>query len=151
MVTLGSDLNPTLDVLYHLIMPATILGLANMASLMRFARTSLLEVLGLEYMTTARAKGLQDRVVIITHAFRNALLPLITVLGLRLPGLFGGSVIIETIFAWPGIGQLAISAINERDYPQIMGLLLISAILVLVTNLLTDIVYAYADPRIRYD
>jgi peptide/nickel transport system permease protein len=151
MITLGSDLNPTLDTLYHLILPALILGLANMASLMRFARTSLLEVLGMEYITTARAKGLRDRAVVAGHAFRNALLPLITVLGLRLPGLFGGSVIIETIFAWPGIGQLAISAINERDYPQIMGLLLISAILVLLANLITDIVYAYADPRIRYN
>ncbi len=151
MVKLGSDLHPTIDMLYHLIMPATILGLANMASLMRFARTSLMEVLGMEYITTARAKGLREQAIVMGHAFRNALLPLITVLGLRLPGLFGGSVIIETIFAWPGIGQLAISAINERDYPQIMGLLLISAILVLVANLITDIIYAYADPRIRYD
>jgi peptide/nickel transport system permease protein len=151
MITLGSDLHPTVDMLYHLIMPATILGLSSTAGLMRFARTSLLEVLGMEYITTARSKGLKDRVVVIRHAFRNALLPLITVLGLRLPGLFGGSVIIETIFAWPGIGQLAISAINERDYPQIMGLLLISAVLVLLANLITDIIYAFADPRIRYD
>lgn len=151
MITLGGDLHPTLDMVYHLIMPAFILGLSSAASLMRFARTSLLEVLGTEYITTARAKGLRERAVIYGHAFRNALLPLITVLGLRLPGLFGGSVIIETIFAWPGIGQLAITAINERDYPQIMGLLLITAVLVLLANLITDIVYAYADPRIRYE
>lgn len=151
MVSLRTQLPYTVDLLYHLILPATILGLSSTASLMRFARTSLLEVVGMDYIITARAKGLKERVIVTGHALRNALIPLITVLGLRLPGLFGGSVIIESIFNWPGIGQLAIESITDRDYPQIMGLLLISAVLILAANLLTDILYAYADPRIRYE
>ena len=150
MISLRSELPRYLDVLYHLILPATILGMANMASLMRFARTSLLEIVSMDYITTARSKGLREGAVLFVHAFRNALIPLITVLGLRLPGLFGGSVIIESVFSWPGIGQLAISSITDRDYPQIMGLLLITAVLILLANLLTDVLYAYADPRIRY-
>lgn len=151
MVSLRTELPKVIDILYHLILPATVLGLASIGSLMRFARTSLLEVVGMDYITTARAKGLRERVIVSGHALRNALIPLITVLGLRIPGLFGGSVIIETVFSWPGIGQLAIESITDRDYPQIMGLLLISAVLILLANLLTDILYAYADPRIRYD
>ncbi len=150
MISLRSNLPRAVDTAYHLILPATVLGFASMASLMRFARTSLLEVLDQDYITTARSKGLQQRRVLSTHALRNALIPLITVLGLRLPGLFGGSVIIETIFSWPGIGQLAIESITDRDYPQIMSLLLITAVLVLLANLLTDMIYAYVDPRIRY-
>lgn len=150
MVSLRSDLPEWLDILRHLILPATILALATTGSLIRYARTSLLEVKGMDYITTARSKGLRERKVLFTHAFRNALIPLITVIGLRLPALFGGSVIIETVFSWPGIGQLAIESITDRDYPQIMGLLLITAVLVLVANLITDIIYAYADPRIRY-
>lgn len=150
MVSLRSGLPKIVDTLYHLALPAAVLGLANTASLVRFARTSLLEVLSMDYITTARAKGLRERAVLSVHALRNALIPLITVLGLRLPGLFGGSVIIETVFGWPGIGQLAINSITDRDYPQIMGLLLISAVLVLLANLVTDVLYAYVDPRIRY-
>jgi peptide/nickel transport system permease protein len=110
----------------------------------------MLEVLKQEYIMTARAKGLAEIRVLRRHALRNALIPLITILSLRLPGLFGGSVIIETVFSWPGIGQLAIQSITDRDYPQIMGLLLITGILVLAANLLADILYAFADPRIRY-
>ena len=150
MISLRTELPYTIDLLHHLLLPATVLGFASMASLMRFARTSLLEVLDQDYVTTARAKGLQQRRILTVHALRNALIPLITVLGLRLPGLFGGSVIIETVFSWPGIGKLAIDSITDRDYPQIMSLLLITAVLVLLANLITDIVYAYADPRIRY-
>ncbi len=150
MISLRTELPYTIDLLHHLLLPATVLGFASMASLMRFARTSLLEVLDQDYVTTARAKGLQQRRILSAHALRNALIPLITVLGLRLPGLFGGSVIIETVFSWPGIGKLAIDSITDRDYPQIMSLLLITAVLVLLANLITDIVYAYADPRIRY-
>lgn len=150
MMSLQSDLPRTLDIIHHLILPATILGFSSTAALMRFARTSLLEVLKQEYIITARAKGLAELRVLRRHALRNALIPLITILSLRLPGLFGGSVIIETIFSWPGIGQLAIQSITDRDYPQIMGLLLISGILVLAANLLADILYAFADPRIRY-
>jgi peptide/nickel transport system permease protein len=150
MVSLQSDLPQAVDIAYHLIMPAMILGFSSMASLMRFARTSMLEVLKQEYIMTARAKGLAEIRVLRRHALRNALIPLITILSLRLPGLFGGSVIIETVFSWPGIGQLAIQSITDRDYPQIMGLLLITGILVLAANLLADILYAFADPRIRY-
>ncbi|MBI3942301.1 MAG: ABC transporter permease [Chloroflexi bacterium] len=150
MSTVGEPFS-ILDRLRYLIMPAFILGLSSMAAIMRYGRTSMLEVLGQDYITTARAKGLTEVVVIAKHAFRNALLPIITILGLRLPGLFGGSIIIETIYSWPGIGQLTIGAINERDYPQIMGLLLVSAVLVLMANLIADIAYAYADPRIRYE
>lgn len=150
MVSLESDLPRTIDMFYHLIMPATILGFSSMASLMRFSRTSMLEVMKQEYITTARSKGLMENKVLRRHALRNALIPLITILSLRLPGLFGGSVIIETVFSWPGIGQLAIESITDRDYPQIMGLLLITGILVLTANLIADILYAFADPRIRY-
>ncbi|MBV7335097.1 ABC transporter permease [Chloroflexi bacterium TSY] len=151
MVSLRTDLPRVIDILYHLILPATVLGLASVGSLMRFARTSLLEVVGMDYITTARAKGLREKAIVSGHALRNALIPLITILGLRIPGLFGGSVIIESVFSWPGIGQLAIESITDRDYPQIMGLLLISAVLILLANLFTDILYAYADPRIRYE
>ncbi len=151
MVSLRTELPYAVDVLYHLILPATILGLSSTGSLMRFARTSLLEVVGMEYITTARAKGLKERIIVTGHALRNALIPLITVLGLRIPGLFGGSVIIESVFSWPGIGLLAIESITDRDYPQIMGLLFVSAIIILAANLITDILYAYADPRIRYE
>lgn len=150
MSTIGVPFS-ILDRLRYLIMPAFILGLSSMAAIMRYGRTSMLEVLGQDYITTARAKGLTEVVVIMKHAFRNALLPIITILGLRLPGLFGGSIIIETIYSWPGIGQLTIGSINERDYPQIMGLLLVSAVLVLMANLVADIAYAYADPRIRFE
>lgn len=151
MVSLRSELPRTLDILYHLILPATVLGLGGIGSLMRFARTSMLEIVSMDYVVTARSKGLSESVIVWGHALRNALIPLITILGLRLPGLFGGSVIIESVFSWPGIGQLAIESITDRDYPQIMGLLLITAILILIANLLTDILYAYADPRIRYE
>lgn len=151
MVSLRSELPRTLDIIYHLILPATVLGLAGVGSLMRFARTSMLEIVSMDYIITARSKGLSENVIVWGHALRNALIPLITILGLRLPGLFGGSVIIESVFSWPGIGQLAIESITDRDYPQIMGLLLITAVLILIANLLTDILYAYADPRIRYE
>jgi len=111
----------------------------------------MLEVLRSEYMTTARAKGLRERTVVIRHGFRNALMPIITIIGLNLPVLFGGAVIIETVFQWPGMGLLYITAVRQRDYPMIMGLALISSVAVLLSNLLTDIAYAFADPRIRYD
>ncbi|MBX3010978.1 MAG: ABC transporter permease [Caldilineaceae bacterium] len=150
MATIGEPFS-LLDRLRYLIMPAFILGLANTAAIMRYGRISLLEVLSQDYITTARAKGIREYTVVMRHAFRNALLPMITILALRLPGLFSGSVIIETIYSWPGIGQLSIEAINQRDYPQIMGLLLVTAVLVLLANLLADVAYAYADPRVRYE
>jgi peptide/nickel transport system permease protein len=111
----------------------------------------MLEVLKTDYVTTARAKGLAEVVVIGRHAFRNALLPMITITTLRLPGLIGGAIIIEYMFAWPGMGLLSIEAIQKRDYPILMGLVFFSATLVLYANLLADVLYAYADPRIRVD
>jgi peptide/nickel transport system permease protein len=142
--------NILLDRIHHLILPATVLGLERIAGYLRYTRSAVLEVLGQDYMTTARAKGLTERVVLWGHGFRNALISLITVITLGLPGLFGGAFIIEWIFAWPGIGQLGINSINARDYPTLMGTALIGSILVLLSNLLADILYAVADPRIRY-
>ena len=118
---------------------------------MRYARSTMLEVLRQDYVTTARAKGLRERVVLLGHAFRNALIPLITIIGLSLPELLSGAVITETIFQWPGMGLLAMRAVNGRDYPLILGTILVTATLVLVSNLLADLLYAVADPRIRLE
>jgi peptide/nickel transport system permease protein len=141
---------PTLaDNLYHLILPATVLSLELMASLTRYARSAMLDVLRSDFVTTARAKGLAELAVMGRHAFRNALLPLITVAALRIPALVGGAIIIETMFQWPGMGLLSIQAIQQRDYPVLMGLTFFISTLVLASNLLADVLYAYADPRIR--
>jgi len=138
-----------LDHLHHLILPATVLSLELMASLTRYARSAMLEVLKADFVTTARAKGLSESVVIWGHAFRAAVLPLITIVSLRMPLLVGGAIIIETMFQWPGIGLLSIQAIQQRDYPVLMGLTFMVAALVLVSNLVADVLYALADPRIR--
>lgn len=138
------------DRLHHLILPGITLGLELTAALTRYVRSSLLEVLESDYMRTARAKGLRERAVITRHGLRNALIPMITVVALRLPILFGGAVVVETVFQWPGLGTLTLSAANQRDYPLIMALALFMAILVVVSNFLADIAYAMADPRIRY-
>jgi peptide/nickel transport system permease protein len=137
------------DHLVHLILPATVLSLELMASLTRYARSAMLDVLKSDFVTTARAKGLRERTVIWRHAFRAALLPLITIVSLRLPLLVGGAIIIETMFQWPGIGLLAIQAIQQRDYPVLMGLTFLVSTLVLASNLLADVLYAYADPRVH--
>jgi peptide/nickel transport system permease protein len=139
------------DNLEHLFLPATALGVLRTAVFMRYTRASMLEVLHSDFMVTARAKGLRERVVVIRHGLRNALIPIITVIGLTLPVLFGGAVIIEQIFQWPGMGLLYIFSVTQRDSPMIMGLALVSAAVVLASNLLTDIVYALVDPRIRYE
>ena len=118
---------------------------------MRYTRSSMLEVMRLDYVTVARAKGLPHWRVVTNHACRNALLPLVTIIGLSLPGLIGGSVIIEAIFGWPGLGTLSINAVTQRDYPVIMGINFVAAIMVLASNLLADIAYGIVDPRIRYD
>jgi len=133
----------------HLILPILIATFGGLAGLSRYMRSNMLEVLHQEYIMTARAKGLSETVVIYKHALRNALLPVITILGLSIPGLIGGSVIFETIFAIPGMGQLSYMAVMTRDYPLIMALLVIDAFLVLLGNFLADIGYALADPRIR--
>jgi len=149
MFTLGVEPTPG-DLLAHMVMPVAVLGLGQAPLLMRFARSSTLEVIRQDYVTTARAKGLTERVVLIGHAFRNALIPLITVIGLSLPNLLSGAVITEQIFQWPGMGLLAIRAVSSRDYPLVMGIILVTAGMVLLSNLLADILYAVADPRIRY-
>ncbi len=136
--------------LRHAILPTLTLGLIQMASFMRFTRSSLLEVLRQDYVRTARAKGVAGVRVIWRHALRNALIPVVTVVGLSLPVLVGGAVLTETVFAWPGIGRLAVGAVFERDYPVIMGVNLLVAAMVVTANLLTDIAYCFIDPRITY-
>lgn len=138
-----------LDVARHLFLPVLVGVVGGVAGTSRFLRSSMLEVLRQDYILTARAKGLPERTVIYRHALRNALLPVITLLGLSVPGLIGGSVIIETIFALPGLGQLFYMAVMARDYPLIMGNLVLGAVLTLLGNLLADMGYALADPRIR--
>ncbi len=150
MRTLGQE--PSLwDQLKHMIMPVTVLAVSITAPIARYARSSMLEVLGQPYVNTARAKGFREWTVILRHAFPNALIPLVTVVGLRLPTLFAGSVIVEQIFHWQGMGTLNISAVLNQDYTVLMGLNMISAILVLAANQLADIAYAIVDPRISYD
>lgn len=139
-----------IDNLHHLVLPATALAVSYVAGMMRQARASMLEALGQDYIVTARAKGLRERAVLYRHALKNAALPMVTLFGLYLPDLIGGSIIIETVFAWPGMGSLAIDAVQGRDYNMLMALNVVGATLVLVTNLIVDILYAYIDPRINY-
>ena len=134
----------------HAVLPTLTLGLIQMAAVMRFTRSSLLEALRQDYVRTARAKGLADGRVVWRHALRNALIPVVTVIGLSLPTLVGGAVLTETVFAWPGIGRLAVGAVSERDYPVIMGVNLVVAVVVVTANLLTDLAYTVIDPRISY-
>lgn len=138
-----------IDWIKHLILPVGISAFGGIAGLSRYCRSSMLEVLKQDYIRTARAKGLRESDVIINHALRNALLPIVTILGLSIPGLIGGSVIFETIFSIPGMGQLFYSSAMSRDYPTIMGILVMGAILTLIGNLIADISYAILDPRIR--
>ncbi|KRQ87316.1 Glutathione transport system permease protein GsiC [Caloramator mitchellensis] len=138
------------DRLVHLILPSAVLAMGSMASKMRYMRSSMLEVINQDYIRTARSKGLSERIVIYKHALRNALLPIITMLGLIIPGLFSGAVITETIFSWPGLGRLAVEATFMRDYPVIMGVTMFSSALVVIGSLIADILYAIVDPRIKY-
>ncbi|MBI4413866.1 MAG: ABC transporter permease [candidate division NC10 bacterium] len=138
-----------LDLASHLILPIFIGAFGGLAGLSRFMRGSMLEVIRQDYIRTAQAKGLPERVVFYKHALRNAVLPIVTILGLSLPGLIGGSVIVESIFAIPGMGQLAVQSVFARDYPVVMGLLTIGAGLTLVGNRLADVCYGIVDPRIR--
>lgn len=145
----GANDTSLVDNLYHLILPATVLSVELMATLTRYTRSAMLEVLQADYVTTARSKGLANLTVIGRHAFRNALLPLITIVSLRLPVLVGGAIVVEAVFQWPGMGQLSVQAIQQRDYPVLMGLTIMISIIVLAANLLADVLYAFADPRIR--
>ena len=137
------------DLVQHLILPVLLSAFGGLAGLSRYMRSNMLEVIRQDYIMTARAKGLSERAVIYKHALRNALLPVITILGLSIPGLIGGSVIFETIFAIPGMGQLFYMSVMARDYPVVMGILFIGAVLTLIGNLIADVSYAVADPRIR--
>lgn len=137
--------------LEHLILPAITLGTFSLAQNARLVRSSLLEVLGLDYVKTARAKGITEFTVIISHALRNALIPVITVIGLQFGTLLGGAVITETVFAWPGIGRLLIQAIQQQDFPLAVGAVTIIALIFVVLNLLVDLTYGFLDPRVRYD
>lgn len=137
------------DFLLHLILPVFVLGIASAASTARYVRGGLLEVIRQDYVRTARAKGLTERRVIVRHALRNALIPVVTLTGLSLPFLFSGAVIVETIFAWPGMGRVIVNAIFERNYPVILAANLIIAVMVVLGNLLADVTYAWLDPRIR--
>lgn len=150
MNTLGSS-GGILDTLRHLILPAFVLGTAIAGSMVRYVRSSMLEVLGQDYLRTARAKGLHEFVVNNKHALRNALIPIVTIIGLEIPLLIGGAVITEQIFQWPGLGQLTIQSIGSRDYPTLMALNFLAAITVLFSNLFTDIMYSVVDPRIKYN
>ncbi len=152
--SLGADRLPAahqvLDTARHLVLPVGVAVFGGLAGYSRYVRSSMMDVLRQDYIRTARAKGLSEGKVLYRHALRNALLPLITLLGLSLPGLISGSVIFEAIFAIPGMGRLFFDSVMGRDYPVIMGILVIGAILTLLGNLLADIAYALADPRIRY-
>jgi peptide/nickel transport system permease protein len=131
-------------------LPVFVLSLGSWSVLMRYVRTSMLEVLNQEYVSTARAKGLRWRTTVRRHALRNALIPVITIIALSIPGLIAGSVLVETVFNWPGMGQATVIAIGRRDYPVIMGVIVFFSIAVLLSNLIADIAYSIADPRIRY-
>jgi len=139
------------DVAHHLILPVFVAGLGGLAGISRYTRERMLHVINEDYVRTAKAKGLPEKTVIYRHALRNALLPIITIIGLSIPGLISGSVIFESVFNIPGMGRLMVEAVFARDYNVIMGGLVISAILTLIGNLIADIAYSYADPRIRYD
>lgn len=144
----SSSWNP-LTVGPHLVLPTAVLATNLMASVARYTRSSMLEALAQDYLRTARAKGLRERTVLVSHALRNSLLPVITLLGVQIPYLLGGTVAIETIFALPGIGRMALEAVTTRDYPVILTVNVFVAIMVLVGNLLADIAYGFADPRVR--
>jgi peptide/nickel transport system permease protein len=138
------------DFVAHLLLPAMVLGVGYLAYLMRYSRAAMLEVIHTQYVTTAESKGLPYSTVILRHAFRNALIPILTIIGVFLPEMVGGAVITESVFSWPGIGLMMVQGVAQRDYPMIMGISLFVGIAVLFANLLTDVLYAVADPRIRY-
>lgn len=137
------------DVLYHMVLPGIVITLINVSSLMRYVRMSMLEVIKQDYIRTARSKGLREKVVIYKHALRNGMIPVVTILGMSIGTLFSGAVITEKIFAWPGIGNLTVTSINDRDYSVLMGINMIMVVFTLLGNLLADVCYALVDPRIK--
>ena len=148
MGTIGADF-ALLDRLRHLILPAATLGLVMVATWSRYTRASMLDVIREDYVRTARAKGMPAGAVILKHALRNALIPLITLAGLQLPMMLSGALVAETVFTWPGMGRLFVDSIGYRDYPVLMGLLMLTALLVVAGNLVADLIYAAVDPRVR--
>lgn len=150
MSTLGTS-GSFLDVARHMVMPVIVLAASIAGRNIRYIRSAMLEILQQDYLRTARAKGIGRFWVINKHALRNALVPIVTVVGMEIPVLFGGAVIVEQVFSWPGLGLMTMSAITSRDYPVIMGVCLLSAVVVLIANLVTDILYALADPTIQLD
>ncbi|MBU3207285.1 ABC transporter permease [Clostridium algidicarnis] len=139
------------DVAKHMVLPSLVLSFMNIAALMKYTRSSMIEVINKDYMRTAKAKGLKNRTVIWKHGFKNALITIITVLCMQIPYLFSGALLTETIFIWPGIGRLNYDAVLNRDYPLIMGILMIVAIIILLSNLVADVLYSIVDPRITYE
>ena len=145
----AGTLADVVDVLHHLVLPTLTLALVYLAQYSRLARASMLDVLGSDFIRTARAKGLAERMVLYKHALRNAVLPVVTMLGLQFGNLLAGAVLVETVFNWPGLGRLAFESVLRRDYPTILGVLLFSSVIVVVMNQLTDLAYRLIDPRIR--
>ncbi|MFH5775475.1 ABC transporter permease [Paracoccus sp. NGMCC 1.201697] len=148
VVKVGGPLTRALDIAHHLVLPALTLGLVYLAQYSRLTRASMLEVLGADYIRTARAKGVSERQVLGRHAFRNALLPVVTVAGMQFGAIISGAVLVETVFSWPGLGTLAFQAILARDYPTVLGILFFSTLIVIIANLLTDFVSRLLDPRL---
>lgn len=138
-----------LEVGKHMVLPVTLLTLLSLGSLTRYFRSGMIDVIKMDFIRTARAKGLKEKTVIVRHALRNAILPAITLLAFELPGLFSGAIITEQIFNWPGVGHIQLEAVSTRDYPVLMSFTLLLAALTILGNLLADVLYAYADPRIR--
>jgi peptide/nickel transport system permease protein len=147
----GTRTEVVVDRLKHLILPGIAMGLASAGSTARYMRSALLETIRQDYIRTARAKGLRERTVIIKHAMRNAMLPVITLIGLSVPYLFSGAVLIETVFAWPGMGRLILSAIYSQDTPLMIACFFVFTVLTVSGNLMADLAYALVDPRIKYD
>jgi peptide/nickel transport system permease protein len=153
MVTPGASLqgwDAFWDVVRHMVMPTLVLALINTASLMRYTRSRMIEVIQMDFVRTARAKGVKRSQVILRHVLRNGLIPIITIISLQLPQLFSGALLTETVFIWPGIGRLNYEAVMNRDYPLIMGIVMIIALITLAANLIADLLYAWVDPRIKY-
>ena len=140
-----------LDTIWHLVLPVSALSLGWIAWYSRFLRSSMLDVLHEDYVRTARAKGLKDNVVYYKHALRNAILPLVTLIALDLPSLFAGALFVETIFSWPGMGRLFWDAAKGRDYPVLLGVVMITAVLIIVCNILADLAYGWLDPQVKYE
>jgi peptide/nickel transport system permease protein len=139
------------DLLRHLVLPMIVIAMYNMAAMMRYTRSAMLEVIQQDYVRTARAKGLSESVVTIRHAARNALIPVVTVLALTLPALIGGAPVTESVFSWPGVGQLLVQSVVAGDLVVAQGVLMLLAVMVLIANILADVLYAVIDPRVRYD